>query len=236
MRLAGMLVAWLMLVLTPAHAEPLVFHASQTGKETLDQGEGGGNPFASSLIELLSRATVGLAELPAEIQRLTAAKSDDFQAADVPTTAPLRQWHLVPAKTGEVRIALVMVVSDYARSGGASSLPGARRDAERIAAALTSAGFVTTLVVDADRMGMRRALATFSAASKTADAALIYTTGHGVEVGGRIFLVPGDYPIAERNKGLDRLALPLAEIAKAPQARSINLLFYGGCRNDPLGP
>ena len=33
-----------------ASAEPLIFHASTSGQKTLDQGEGGGNPFASSLV------------------------------------------------------------------------------------------------------------------------------------------------------------------------------------------
>jgi len=37
---------------------PLHFYASQSGAETLDQGEGGGNPFASALIELLGRPTI----------------------------------------------------------------------------------------------------------------------------------------------------------------------------------
>lgn len=35
------------------HAAPSVFYASQSGKSTLDQGQGGGNPFASALVELL---------------------------------------------------------------------------------------------------------------------------------------------------------------------------------------
>jgi hypothetical protein len=41
-----------------ALAEPIYLYASQKGKPTLDQGEGGGNPFASALVELLSRKTL----------------------------------------------------------------------------------------------------------------------------------------------------------------------------------
>ena len=48
-----------------ARAETLTFHASQSGMQTLDQGEGGGNPFASALIEVLGRKSVRLAELAA---------------------------------------------------------------------------------------------------------------------------------------------------------------------------
>lgn len=219
-----------------ADAETLVFHASQSGKETLDQGEGGGNPFASSLVELLSRPTVGLAELPGELRRLTIANSGNFQIADVPSVAAPRSWSLVPPDGREVRKALVIVVSDYGRSGGAPSLPGVKHDAARIAAALTGAGFATEVAIDLDLAGMRQRLATFAEQTKGADAAVIYTTGHGVEVGGTVYLVPGDYPIAMRNTALPTRALPLAEIARAGNARRVNLVFYGGCRNDPLGP
>ncbi len=218
-----------------AGAETLVFHASQSGRETLDQGEGGGNPFASALIELLGQSSVRLGELPAVLRQLTVAKSRNFQSPDVPSRVAPPDWSVIPPNAGEVRRALVVVVSDYAKSGGAQSLPGAKLDADRVAAALTKAGFATEIAIDLDLPGMRRRLEEFTARTNGADAAAIYTTGHGVEVGGEIYLVPGDYPIALRNKGLRSRALPLAEISKAVQAKRVNLVFYGGCRNDPLG-
>ncbi len=236
MRFAALVVVCLMLVPTSAHAETLVFKASQAGKETLDQGEGGGNPFASSLIEILSRPSARLGDLPAELRRLTLAKSRDFQLPDVPPQAPPEDWALVPAKSGELRKALVLVVSDYAKSGGAPSLPGVAHDASRVAAALSKAGFATEIAIDLDLFAMRRRLDAFASETKNADAAVIYTTGHGVEVGAKIYLVPGGYPIAEGNRSLADKALPLPEIAAAVRARRINLVFYGGCRNDPLAP
>ena len=50
---------WIAILVMPvgvAHAETLRFHASAAGQQTLDQGEGGGNPFASALLHILDRA------------------------------------------------------------------------------------------------------------------------------------------------------------------------------------
>ena len=83
---------------------------------------------------------------------------------------------------------------------------------------------------------MRAKLADFRNRSLTSDAAVIYATGHGVEVDGAVFLVPGDYPIQQRNAALAKRALPLPEIALSLAAKQVNLVFYGGCRDNPFGP
>jgi hypothetical protein len=220
---------------TWAQADAYVFHASSPGQRTLDQGEGGGNPFASALIELLARPHLTSADLPRELKALTQAKSRGAQDADLPDRVEPGDWSLVPAASREKRIALVLVVSDYSRSGGAKSLPGAKRDASRIAAALTAAGFNTEIALDYGRTAIKAKLADFARETLKADAAVIYTTGHGVEVGGSVFLIPADYPVAQRNEGLSRSAVPLIDIASALHAKRMNLVFYGGCRDDPFG-
>ncbi len=232
LRLAAVSMA---LVLTTAsgQAQPLLFYGAMPGSLTLDEGEGGGNPFASALIEALS-TPIALSDLPPLLRRLTAAKSKGFQAADVPV-AVLEDYTLVPAKAGEARIALVLVISDYRSSGLVQSLPGAKRDAERIGMALLKAGFQVELAVDLDLSDMRHKLDAFRERSRLADVAALYTTGHGVEVDRTTYLIPGDYPIAERNSALSRRALSLPDIARSLAAKKVNLLFYAGCRNDPLG-
>lgn len=221
---------------TGARAETLVFHAAQSGKPTLDQGEGGGNPFASSLIELLRQPRMSLGEMTAGLQRLTHAKSSGFQSADVPRNASPLDWSLIPMAAGERRSALVLVVSDYRRSGGAPSLPGAKLDAERIAAALTIVGFSVDVALDLELSAMRTRLAEFARHSAAHDVALIYTTGHGVEVDGAVYLLPGDYPIGERSAALRERALRLETIGAATRAKRVNMVFYGGCRDNPFSP
>jgi hypothetical protein len=218
--------------IAPANAETLLFHASASGKQTLDQGEGGGNPFASSLIDVLAQPRADLRDLPTTLQRLTVRKSSGFQTPDVPA-AVTHGWSLVPAASGERRIALVMVVSDY-RSGGAPSLPGAKTDAGRIADALRLARFETEVAIDFDLDAMRRKLADFASRSAQYDAAAIYVTGHGVEVGSTVYLLPGSYPVDLKGAALNDHAIRLADIASSPRARQINLIFYGGCRDNPF--
>ena len=216
-----------------AFGEPLVFHASASGRQTLDEGEGGGNPFASSLIEILQQDDVRLADLPENIRALTIRRSQGYQTPDVPEVVENRDWRMVPWRSTEKRIALVLVVSNYERSG-ASSLPGAANDARRIGSALAKAGFETDLALDLDLQSMREKLKAFATASSRYDVAAIYTTGHGVEFNGAIYLVPGDFPLPQGESALPSSALALSEIAKTARARTVNLVFYGGCRDNPL--
>jgi hypothetical protein len=218
-----------------ARAETLLFHATDAGKQTLDQDDRGGNPFASSLIEVLTQPQVKLSELPGALRKLTIEKSKGFQSPEVPLQDLREDWSLSPPAPNEIRIALVLVVSDYAKSGGAQSLAGASHDGQRIVAALQRAGFAAELALDLELPAMREKLAAFAAQSKRTDAAIIYTTGHGVEVGREIFLLPGDYPISRRNSALTTHAIRLSDIVLAAQAKHMNLIFYGGCRDNPLG-
>jgi hypothetical protein len=213
--------------------QPFVFYASGSGHQTLDQGEGGGNPFASSLVEILQQNEMRLADFPETLRALTVKKSQGFQTPDVPKVASAQDWKLVPWHSNEKRIALVLVVSNYEGSG-VSSLPGAAHDARRMAAALAKAGFETELALDLDLSGMREKLTEFETASSGSDVAAIYTTGHGIEFNGVAYIVPGDFPLSLGNTALRSKALPLPEIEKAVHARKINLVFYGGCRDNPL--
>ncbi len=223
----------LMASFSAASGEPLVFHASSSGQKTLDQGEGGGNPFASSLVEILGRPDVRLGGLPEALRALTKKKSGKYQTPDVPRAVPAKDWRLVPPPAGENRIALVLIVSDYSRAG-LESLEGAAHDARRIASALTSAGFATETALDLDLAGMKKKLGDFAAKSAGYDAAAIYTTGHGLEYGGIVYLLPADYPVSQGKTALRSAAMQLREIANAARARKVNLVFYGGCRDHPF--
>ncbi len=64
-------------------AEIGIIYASQSGRATLDQGEDGGNPFASALIELLSKPSLSLDQLLDQIVTITYQKSGGYQLPDV---------------------------------------------------------------------------------------------------------------------------------------------------------
>jgi hypothetical protein len=224
----------LMLTHSAVRAESLVFYASASGKRTLDADDKSlGNPFASALIEILARPSLKLSELPGTLRRLTIEKSGTYQSPDVPASIAQENYLLVPAKDGERRIALVLVVSDY-QTAGVVSLPGAIYDAHRIELALKKAGFQTEVAPDLGLHSMKEKLAEFRSRSIESDAAVIYTTGHGVEVEGTVYLMPGDYPVTEGDTALRQQALPVTEIAASLKAKQVNLLFYGGCRDNPF--
>lgn len=208
-----------------------VFFAAKSNTSALDRDAKGGNPFATSLIELLARPQIALAAVPGELARLTQLNSKGRQQADVPPSVTQPEWSLVPRPSSESRIALVMVVSDYSSSPSIASLRGAAFDAERTAIALGRAGFVTQKLLDLSLHEMREQLASFAEVSAGFDAAAIYTTGHGVEIGGEVFLLPGD--IQSDGYGepdYARRALKLRVILKSACARRVNLVFFGGCR------
>lgn len=213
---------------------PLYFYAAARGGTTLDEGEGGGNPFASAFVELLDTNELTLGALGTRLAALTEHKSGGWQRPDLPALAELASWRIIPKRVAEVRQALVIVFSDYSASGGMQSLPGAQRDAHRVAVALQRAAFDTRTIVDPTREALREILTDFATQSAVSEVALLYTTGHGVDVGGTVYLLPGDYPIAEGARPLPTLAVRLADIAAALRAKRANLVFYAGCRDDPF--
>ena len=48
------------------------------------------------------------------------------------------------------------------------------------------------------------------------------------------YLLPVDYPLAERDAALARRPLPLHGLAGAVRATRRNLVFYAACRDDPF--
>lgn len=215
---------------------PMLFYASQSGRPTLDEGEGGGNPFASALIELLSRADLRLDKFPSELRDLTFRKSHQLQLPDVPSRAEPADWRFQSRSDGETRVALVLVFSDYSAwdpSFRYPSLPGAKRDATRVTDALIGVGFQTETVLDPTRPELREAFRRFADRSSTADFAVLYTTGHGVEVDAVVYLIPNDYPIGDRARALDAKAYPVTRFASSVYAKRASLVFYGGCRDRP---
>ena len=211
----------------------MYLYASQAGKKTLDQGEGGGNPFASAVVELLDRDTLSFDTFRAELLDLTRRKSGGFQDAEAPKRVDLASWQPLPKPVGERRVALVLVFSDYSESG-ANSLPGAARDMHRVARGLEKVGFEVQKVRDPDALTREIILKEFAKRSAASDIAVLYTTGHGAEVNGGVYLIPGDYPLLQLGPFVEERAVPLARLGASLHARRANLIFYGGCRNNPF--
>ena len=90
----------------PSGADTLHFYASQPGRPTLDEGDGGGNPFASALVELLNAPALDLAQLQSGIVDVTRTKSRGFQRPDIKPAVTKANWTLLPRTAGESRVAI----------------------------------------------------------------------------------------------------------------------------------
>ena len=218
-----------------AMSEPLhsIVYATSSGGTTLDQDQFGGNPFATALIKLSLRPDLNLTQLLPALRRLTHKKSEKHQtpAWDVLPSNCDWSFPLAAGSDRERRIALVLIVSEYSP---APRLIGAAHDERRIASMLAGHGFSVVQGIAPDRQSLVKALRSFAIKSKDFDVAVIYSTGHGVELGGQVFLLPGTYPRqhGDRASELRKHGISVRQIAAACKALKVNLTFFAGCRTE----
>ncbi len=148
-----------------------------------------------------------------------------------PLTACVLLILTLPALAAE-RIALVIGNSAYETI---EPLDNATNDATGIADTLEAVGFQVTRVMEATGDAMRAALDDFAFRSETAELALIYFAGHGVEVQGENFLIPVDAKVVS-NRDIQRQAVSLNELlAAVDRARTMRVVILDSCRDNPFG-
>jgi outer membrane protein assembly factor BamD (BamD/ComL family) len=131
----------------------------------------------------------------------------------------------------QTRVALVIGNSTY-RS--VPVLPNPAHDAGDIAASFERLGFSVRHVTDATYDDMRKALLEFSQKARSAEMAVVFFAGHGMEVGGENWLIPVD---AELKTDLDteQEAISLRGIMLMVSATSkLGLVVLDACRNNPF--
>jgi hypothetical protein len=130
------------------------------------------------------------------------------------------------------RIALVIGNSAYQN---VSALPNPECDAKVVADILKRVGFETvTLQTNLEKEALVAALRSFAKQAETADWALVYYAGHGMEVAGINYLVPVDARIAaDRDIGFE--AVPLEQVLNAAdRAKKLRLVILDACRDNPF--
>ena len=139
---------------------------------------------------------------------------------------------MATAATAADRVALVVGMSDYSNI---VTLKNAGNDAEGVSNTLSDIGFKVTTLLDVGSAELRRTIDDFAMQAETADLALIYFAGHGVEVEGRNFLIPVDADI-QSNKDIERQAVSLDDFLTAvDRARKMRIVILDSCRDDPFG-
>ncbi|MCG6859207.1 MAG: caspase family protein [Salaquimonas sp.] len=131
----------------------------------------------------------------------------------------------------ERRVALVIGNSAYEN---VPELPNPRNDAEAISAALTRLDFEVIEGLDLKRPQLVDKIRQFARQMRGADIALLFYAGHGLQVGGRNYLVPVDTELLDE-ADLEFETVPLDVImAQMEREPRTNLIFLDACRNNPL--
>ena len=138
------------------------------------------------------------------------------------------------ALAAEPRIALVIGNSAYADN----PLANPANDARLMAAALRKGGFEVLQRTDVGRVEMALAIKEFGNRLKAAGAeavGLFFYAGHGLQVGGRNYLLPVDHSIEDEGD------VPIYSISAddvlaviADARNRLNIIFLDACRNNPF--
>ncbi len=131
----------------------------------------------------------------------------------------------------ERRMALVVGISEYRT---VPDLKNTMSDGELLADTLRALNFEVTAGYNLGLSEFRDLLDRFAFEAETADVALVYFAGHGIEVGGQNFLIPADSSAASR-KDVAQTSVSLSEILEAvDKARQLRIVILDSCRNDPF--
>ena len=162
-----------------------------------------------------------------------------------------RRPKIAAARTAMIRLALVLsvLIVSYAGSTAAQTrvalvignsgyehvprLANPESDATDVRSALERLGFDVRKVVDAGVEDFLDALDVFRRQSATADVALVFYAGHGIELAGENYLIPID-AMLRRERDLQREAVSLTEVLGNMAGAQLRLLIVDACRNNPF--
>ncbi|MEM9440972.1 MAG: SUMF1/EgtB/PvdO family nonheme iron enzyme, partial [Pseudomonadota bacterium] len=103
-----------------------------------------------------------------------------------------------------------------------------------IGAALEAVNFDVDVRTDLDQRDMQAALRDFGLKAETAEVAIVYFAGHGIQVADNNYILPVDAQL-RRERDLIYEATPLDVLmAEVAQARQLGMVILDACRNNPL--
>lgn len=133
------------------------------------------------------------------------------------------------------RVALVIGNDIYDR---VRKLEKAVNDADAMAATLREIGFKVLQTNDSSRQAMNRSIERFTSELENGDEALFFYAGHGVEIGGRNYLLPTDIPTARLGQENYVIAEAIAVDAIMRRIRSrrprVSIMILDACRDNPF--
>lgn len=129
------------------------------------------------------------------------------------------------------RVALVIGIAQYQTI---SPLRNTVNDANALSDTLEQIGFEVTKLTDATGAEINATLDSFSFKAETAELAVIYFAGHGVEVLGENFLIPVDADVSS-NADVQAQSISLKQmLAAVDKARKMRIVILDSCRDNPF--
>jgi hypothetical protein len=130
------------------------------------------------------------------------------------------------------KVALIIANGTYANAG---RLPNPTNDAQLVATAARRAGFdAVTLATDLSLTNFQRALRDFRDKAAGAQVAMVYYAGHGIEGGGKNWLIPVDAAL-KSDLDLPYEAIDLDRVMEAISGAKVRMVVLDACRNNPFG-
>jgi tetratricopeptide (TPR) repeat protein len=132
----------------------------------------------------------------------------------------------------ERRIALVIGNSQYKDQ---EKLVNPPNDVSTIATALRGVGFdQVTVRTETTREELLKAIGQFSRDADFADWALVYFSGHGIQIDGLNYMIPVDAAL-KRDRDIDLEAVDLRKALNAVEgAKRLRIVVLDACRNNPF--
>jgi caspase domain-containing protein/uncharacterized protein DUF6719 len=138
---------------------------------------------------------------------------------------------VAPTHAASDRVALVIGNGAYQ---AAVQLPNPANDAADIAETLHRIGFEVIEGRDLGKNAMENKIREFGRKLDKANLAIFFYAGHGLQVGGRNYLVPIDAKL-ERPGDLNFETIELSLVlAQMETEKRVNLVFLDACRDNPL--
>ena len=134
-------------------------------------------------------------------------------------------------RPAEVRVALIVGNGNYLH---ANRLPNPANDAADIAQVPRKLGFEVIEGRDLDKRSLEDKVREFGRKLDRANIALFFYAGHGMQVGGRNYLIPIDAKL-ERPGDLSFETVDVSQVLAQMEAEQrVNLVFLDACRDNPL--
>jgi len=130
------------------------------------------------------------------------------------------------------RVALLIGNQDYMST---AALRNPKHDVELMRRTLLAAGFDDVEVAtDVNLVEMRKALRSFEDKSEGSDVAVLYYSGHGIEMNGQNYLIPVDAVLGS-DKDVEDETVPLDRAERSlAGANKLKLIILDACRNNPF--